>query len=190
MWEKNYTEELGEFFEPRGLGPSAIGGVGGDSIVGSCDGGFILESLVNVFVEGPIMPPPSPRDTLAEHILWRINGEGEVIRLTKMTDLSNETSWWEFGYMYGWLKARGMVRGGNGTFVLAGNFYLDPYFGRPEPYIVKFRDPGLVGVECPETIPEPIAEPALLLVISSLILLPLVLLLIPGLLRRAKARGI
>ncbi len=133
-------------------------------VTGVCDGGFIL----------------------AGHNLSRVDAEGELV-------------WWSEGPK-GWKSARNwwlypyaMEGGGDGTFLLAG-LTQGPFFVGGDwfeinfpgvMHIAKFRDPDLAA-RCPGTIPEPIVEPALLLVVSSLLLLPLLFLLIPGLLRRAR----
>jgi hypothetical protein len=140
LWEVNYHEEL------RGLYSDMMdvavyewhtmpSDFGGECLAATCDGGFIL-----------VHPGPG-----ADQILWRIDGEGRLIwatRLAQLTDLSNETSWWLLGDDAG-LSDQYIKKGEQGRFILGGTFYLDPWHSQSsEPFIIKFKDPGLVGVEC------------------------------------------
>jgi hypothetical protein len=137
--------------------------------------------------------------------LSRIGVEGEMAWWTSLNSLefdrrggSTDVGWDQW-----WLYPCSMTEGDDGTFVVAGMTdgppsSADLYQHEPEllsidsrygvMHVAKYRDPDLTAL-CPEPIPEPIAEPTLLLVISTLILMPLLLLLVPGLLRRARARG-
>jgi hypothetical protein len=96
-----------------------------------------------------------------------------------------------------WLFPYAIAGSEDGTFALAGltegPFTGAGFIGFDINYagvmhIAKFKDPDLAAI-CPKPIPEPIAEPAQLMVISILLLIPLLLLIIPGLLSRARVKG-
>ncbi len=134
-----------------------------------CDGGFILvgQTLSRIDTDGGLV-------WWIDRAQWQ--GEGDVF----------------------WLFPYAIEGGEDGTFVLAG-LTEGPFTGASFAcfdincagvmHIAKFKDPDLAAI-CPESIPEPIAEPALLLAISTLILIPLLLLLVPGLLGKVRTRGI
>jgi len=123
VWEKTYVEEL------SGLFVGELGPIGGDCIVGMCDGGSILQHTGSIVSWKGV-------------VLWRIDGRGEVVSVADLC-LSNETSWWDGSS--GWLGVEGMALGWNGTFVVAGNIQ---FWSTREPFVVKYRDPDLAGVVC------------------------------------------
>ncbi len=95
----------------------------------------------------------------SDPILWRVDEKGEVIWVTRLLKaLSNETSSWDL-HMADLLHHRvrpylfvgGLVRGVKDDFVFAGNLKLNIGVDQREPYIVKFRDPDLADIQCPET---------------------------------------
>ena len=141
--------------------------------------------------------------------LWRIDEEGTIIWATQLTNLTDLSKWIpDDQHLYPGLlihldvalggshlehppSPEHILPEGDGTFILVGNLALEgevPELTPHSPYVIKFRDPDLAAI-CPRSNPEPIAEPALLLAISTVILIPLLLLLVPGLLDRVRARG-
>jgi hypothetical protein len=146
IWEKNYLEELRDFIW------EGWDSIGGGSIVGCCDGGFILfhpdPPDVTVFSGGNPIP-----------FLWRIDKHGEVIWATWLKNLSNN-KWWRIDpdssqrpcylpvELYKRFTERGSISSGyNGTFVFTGNLAISE--SNYEPYIFEIQDPDLINVNCP-----------------------------------------
>lgn len=84
----------------------------------------------------------------------RIDAESEIVWWVNETQWQGDTT--PGGRL--WLYPHCMTRGENGTFVVAGmtdgtltggDFIISNKVGVM--HIAKFRDPDLVGVECPET---------------------------------------
>jgi hypothetical protein len=94
--------------------------------------------------------------TVHKAVLWRIDEKGEVIWMTRLYDLPvqfalgavadrNRTALLPRGPTLDWPT---MIRGEDGTFILAAMATFPLEYA--DPYVIKFRDPDLIDVECPE----------------------------------------
>jgi hypothetical protein len=82
--------------------------------------------------------------TVHKAVLWRIDEKGEVIWMTRLYDLPVQ-------FALGAVADRNrtaLLPREDGTFILAAMATFPLEYA--DPYVIKFRDPDLIDVECPE----------------------------------------